>query len=480
MKKLNKELNKGMFWSFAENVSKQFIRFFIGIILARLLSPSEFGLIGMVSVLIALGLVFSDGGFSVALIRKNNCNKNDYNTVFYTNLLIASFFYLTLYISAPYISVFYEQLQLTKIIRVMGIVVILNSINIIQRTILTKNIDFKLQSKITIYTSILSGFVGISLAYLGYGVWSLVFQAIAGSFFTTLFFWSNKIWKPKLIFSRESFKKLFAFGSNILITDIINTIHQNIYYVIIGKYFSPASLGFYTRANTTVSLATNNITKTIKRVSYPVLAKIKDNDIELKTMYKRLLKYTMLIVFTLNFGLIAVAKPFIVILIGEKWLPSVPFIQILSLAGIFLPLTIYNLNGINLKGNSRLYLKLQMLNKIMSIPVIIIGLYLGIKAMLLGFAIISAIYYVINTHYASKYINYTLKEQLFDLLPFFLISSFINIIVYSINFLNLNYISIFTIQIIIIISLTFLIYNTLKISEFINLKRKLISYINKK
>lgn len=466
-----------MFWSMTENISKQGIHFVIGIVLARLLSPADYGLIGMCAVLIALGNTFVDSGFGGALIRKNNCTEKDYNTVFYANLIISVVFYLILYVTAPLISSFFKQPQLIPIIRALSLVIIIGAFNIIQRTILTKEINFKLQTKITIISSIISGGTGITMAVLGYGVWSLVFQSIIGNLLGVIFIWVYNSWRPKLIFSWKSFNALFAFGSNLLITDLINTIYNNVYYIVIGRYFSPASLGFFTRGETTVSLLTTNITNTVKRVSYPVLAKLQDDDVELKKMYRKLVKNTMLICCTLIFGLAATAEPFIVLLIGEKWLPTVPLIQLLSFAGIFLPLTTFNLNGINVKGKSKLYLKLQLTNKLMAIPVIIVGVYWGIIPMLIGFIVVAFLYYIINVHYSSKLIKYPMKEQLADLMPIFIVSGSVSLLMYGINFMGLNYWITYALQAILGLILTISIYNLIRFPEYLNMQNRIISFV---
>lgn len=466
-----------MFWSMTENISKHGLHFVIGIVLARLLSPADYGLIGMCSVLIAIGNTFVDGGFGGALIRKNNCTEKDYNTVFYANLIISVVLYFILSITAPIISSFFKQPQLIPIIRTLSLVIIIGAFNIIQRTILTKEINFKLQTKITILSSIISGGTGITMAVLGYGVWSLVFQSIIGNLLGVIFIWVYNSWRPKLIFSWKSFNALFAFGSNLLITDLINTIYNNVYYIVIGRYFSPASLGFFTRGETTVSLLTTNITNTVKRVSYPVLAKLQDDDIELKKMYRKLVKNTMLICCTLIFGLAATAEPFIVLLIGEKWLPTVPLIQLLSFAGIFLPLTTFNLNGINVKGKSKLYLKLQLTNKLMAIPVIIVGVYWGIIPMLIGFVVVAFLYYIINVHYSSKLIKYPMKEQLADLMPIFIVSGSVSLLMYGINFMGLNYWITYALQAILGLILTISIYNLIRFSEYLKMQNRIISFV---
>jgi O-antigen/teichoic acid export membrane protein len=479
MNGLNSNLKIGMAWSLTENLSKHIVHFIIGIILARLLSPSDYGLIGLCAVLLALGTTFVDGGFSGALIRKNNCSEEDYSTVFYFNLFVSIVFYALLFFTAPYVSKFFGQPQLSGIIRILGIVIVIGSLNVIQRTILTKEINFKLQTKITITSITVSGSIGIIMAFLGYGVWSLVIQALSGALLSVSLMWRYSKWRPKLIFSKKSFGNLFAFGSNLLITDLINTLYSNIYYIVIGKVYTPTNLGFFTRAETTVSLVTSNITNTVKRVSYPALAILQDEDVELKILYRKLVKNTMLISCSLVFGLAAVAESLIVILIGHKWLPSAEYIQLLCLAGVFMPLTIFNLNSINVKGHSKLYMHLQLTNKLMVIPVVLAGVFMGLRPMLIGFVIVAVIYYLINVHFSSKLIYYTISEQLKDILPIFLVSGSVSGLMFVISFIGLGYWITFLLQVTAGIMITTVLYNVIKLPEFMNLQGKVLSFLRK-
>lgn len=470
---------KGFFWSFIETFSKKGLHFVIGIILARLLTPADYGLIGICTVFIAIGSAFVEGGFGVALIRKKNCSDEDYSTVFYFNIIISLIAYTLLFIFSPYIADIFKNLQLTKIIRVLSLGLVFGSFSVIQRAILTKEVNFKVQTKSTTLALLLSGIVGICLAFLGYGVWSLVVQSLLLSLIGTLSLWYLNSWRPKLIFSKSSFKELFLFGSNLLITDIINIIYKNAYYIVIGKFFSAASLGFFTRAETTVGMLTTNLTNTVKRVSYPVLAKLQDDEDGLKVMYKKLLKNTMLIGASLIFGLAATAKPLVLLLIGEQWLPSVLYIQLLSFAGIFLPLTIFNLNAINVKGRSMLYLKLQLANKVLGIPVILVGIYYGITEMLIGFIVVAFAYYLLNAYFSSKLINYSIKEQLIDILPIFIVSGLVSFLIHKLTFMDLHFTLTFALQVLSSLVLTALLYNLLRFKEYLALQNKLLLQLKK-
>jgi O-antigen/teichoic acid export membrane protein len=292
--------------------------------------------------------------------------------VFYFNLAVSIFFYFLLFFAAEPISHFYNEPQLKLIVQVTGIGLIINAFGIVQRARLIKRIDFKLQTRITIIASIVSGIIGIIMAFRGYGVWSLVTKSLTGFVLTSFLLWLWNRWKPDFMFSLNSFKEMFSFGYKLLLSGLIDTLYRNIYLLIIGKYFSATELGFYSRADQFNSLPSSNITAIIQRVSYPVLSEIQDDIPKLKAAYQKMIKSTMLITFLLMFGLAAVAKPMIIVLIGGKWLPSVIYLQLLCFVGMFYPLHAINLNMLNVLGRSDLFLKIEMIKKILAIPVIIV------------------------------------------------------------------------------------------------------------
>ena len=425
---LRQKTLSGLKWSFADSFVNQGIQFLVGIILARLLSPSEFGLIGMITVFIAISQTFIDSGFTQALIRKNDCTQKDYSTVFYFNLLVGLVFYIILFFSAGTISNFYKEPQLLLLVRVLGINLLINAAGLIQRTILTKKINFKLQTKISIIASILSGIVAITMAYMGFGVWSLVCKTITQNILITLLLWLWNKWKPLLIFSFISFKEMFSFGSKLLLSGLIDTIYNNVYYLIIGKIFSAKELGYYTRADQFNKLPSSNLSSIIQRVSYPVLSKIQDDIVDLKKAYQKLIKSTMFVTFISMVGMAAMAKPLILTLIGTKWLPAVPYLQLLCFAGMLYPLHALNLNMLSVKGRSDLFLKLEIIKKLLAVPIITIGIFWGIKEMIVGLIINSFIEYFLDSYWSGKLVNYPVKEQVKDILPSFLLALFMGII----------------------------------------------------
>jgi len=421
---------KGIFWSFIDSFAGQGINFLVGIALARLLSPREFGLIGMLTIFIAISQSFIDSGFRNALIRKQNCSNTDYSTVFYFNLFVSIICYFILFFIAGAIGEFYHEQILADLIKVLGISLIINAFGIIHSTILTKEIDFKKQTKISLIASLFSGVIAITMAYSGFGVWSLVTLTVLRYLFTTIMFWVYTTWKPIFVFSIVSFKELFAFGSKLLVSGLINTVFENIYYLIIGKYFSAVQLGYYTRADQFRMIPSLGLSSVIGRVSYPVLSEIQNDIVLLKNAYKRIIKSTMLLSFIIMFFLAASSQNIIIVFIGSKWLPTAKFLQLLAIIGSLYPLHALNLNLLQVLGRSDLFLKLEIIKKFLAIPTILIGIYYGIEAMIFTMFFNSLIALFINGFWTGKFINYNMIEQLLDLAPTFLVTLATGVLVY--------------------------------------------------
>jgi O-antigen/teichoic acid export membrane protein len=471
---------KGLTWSFIDSFINQGFQFIVGIILARILTPKEFGLIGMLTIFIAISQSFIDSGFTQALIRKLNVTQADYSTVFYFNLVVSIICFFILYGSSGFISLFFNEPQLAILLQVLGLSLIINALSIIQKAILTKKLDFKLQTKISLISSFGSGFLAITLAYTGFGVWSLVIKTISGFFLTTLFLWLWNKWKPSLVLSMVSFKELFSFGSKLLLSGLINTIYQNAYYFIIGKYFSAIDLGYYTRADQFHQLPSANLTSVIQRVSYPVLSSIQDDKDRLKEAYKKIIKITMLFSFVLMLGMAATAKPMILTLIGDKWLPAVIYLQLLCFVGMFYPLHALNLNMLNVQGRSDLFLRLEIIKKIIAIPVILIGVFLGIKEMILAMIVNTIIAYYLNSYWSGKFIGYSFLQQIKDILPSFIIGFVVSLVLFTETlFMNIPPSGLFVLQIITGVVFTILLCELFKLSEYCYIKEILIEKLSK-
>ena len=433
MSSLKTKTLSGLLWSFIEHLSKLGLTFIIGIILARLLTPSEFGIIGMVTIFVGLSQSLVDSGFTQALIRRNNCTQADYCTVFYFNLIAGLFLYFVLYFCAPVISLFFKEPELILIIRVISFGILINAFSMVHRAILTREINFKLQTKISIISSSLSSLIAIVMAYNDYGVWSLVCKSLVGFFFTSLLLWTWNKWRPSLVFSRNSFKEMFSFGYKLMLSGLLDGLYRNVYLIVIGRFFSAADLGFYTRAEQFNNLPSQNVTGVIQRVSYPVLTKIQDDLPRLKIAYQKIIKSTMLLSFTAMIILAASAKPLILTLIGEEWLPSVVYLQLLSFIGMQYPLHAINLNMLQVQGKSDLFLRLEVVKKLFALPVIVVGINYGIKIMIVGMIIHATICLFLNTYYSGKHINYSSWQQLLDITPSFFLALVIGSILHFIG-----------------------------------------------
>ena len=426
----------GLLWSFIDNIATVGITFLVGIVLARLLTPKEFGLIGMLTIFIAISQSFIDSGFRQALIRKQNCTDSDYSTVFYFSLAISIFAYLILFLGANAIGVFFNEPDLKPLIRVLGLGLIINALAIIQSTILTKLIDFKLQAKISLISSVIAGIISIYMAYTGWGVWSLVASSIIRNSVTSILLWIWSTWTPTLVFSIQSFIELFAFGSKLLASGLIDTIYRNVYYIVIGKYFNSAELGYYTRADQFQGLPSSNLQSIIGRVSYPVLLTIQGDILRLKHAYKNIIRSTMLITFVLMLGLAATARPMVLTLIGDKWEPCIIYLQLMCFVGMFYPLHALNLNMLQIQGRSDLFLRLEIIKKILAIPVIFIAIVYGIKSMIISMIILSLIAYYLNSYWSGRLIGYSFVEQLKDIVPSLILALIISAITFTQGIFN--------------------------------------------
>ena len=414
---LKQKTVSGIFWSSTERFSVQGIQFVLQIIMARLLLPSDYGLIGMLAIFLAISQSFIDSGFSNALIRKQNRTEADFSTVFYFNIVVGLFFYFILFFASPYIAAFYNAPVLEILTKVIAINVFINSLAIVQRAKFTINVDFKTQTKASLSSIIISGIVGIGLAYRGFGVWALAVQSVLSSCINMIALWVLSRWKPQIVFSTSSFKELFSYGSKLLLSGLLDTAYKNIYTIVIGKKFSKVDLGYYTRADQFSQFPSSNITGILQRVTFPVLSSIQDDDERLRETYRKFLRLSAFVVFPLMIGLLAVADPLIRLLLTEKWAGVILLLQILCLSQMWYPIHAINLNLLQVKGRSDLFLRLEIIKKIIGVSVLCITLPLGLIAMCCGMIATSLIGLFINTYYTGKLIQVGYLEQMKDLLP---------------------------------------------------------------
>ena len=431
---LKQKALSGVFWSSMQLFGTQGISFMISVILARLLVPAEFGLIAMFGIFIGIGTALINSGLTQSLIRTENPDEEDFSTVFYFNLLGSFLIYSIIFICAPYISLFYKQPLLTDIIRIYSVIFIINAFGAIQLTRLNKRLDFKTQMKISIPSTILSGITGVSLAVLGFGVWSLVYSAIVQALAGTIQLWYWAKWKPLLAFNKNKFYHHFHYGVKLTLSGILDIIFTNAYTIIIGKFFAPAQVGYYNRADSLQMLPVSNVSSIVTKVSFPLFAAIQNDDIRLKSVYKRIMQMVIYLVAPVLILMAVLAEPLFRFVFTEKWLPAVPYFQILCVNGILYPIHSYNLQILNVKGRSDLFLKLEVIKKIIVVGVVFLSFPYGIFGLLYGSVVASILCFFINTHYSGKFINYSAWEQTKDLLPIILLSLLTGFTVFVFDF----------------------------------------------
>ena len=420
---LRKQATTGMVWTFAQQFGNQLVGFFVSLLLARLLLPEEFGLIGMIAIFVAIGNTLLNGGLTSSLIRSQDLDEDYFSTVFFFNLGASVVIYIFIFFLAPAIANFYNQEILTNLLRVYSLTFIIQALSAVQLARLTKKMDFKTQTVISIPATLIGGLLGIWLAFRGYGVWSLVLSYMTTSFLTTIQLWYYSKWVPVLVFNLSKFRNHINFGYKLTLSGLLDTIFSNLYIIIIGKYFSAAQVGYYTRAETMKQLPVINISNALNKVTYPLFSGIQDDKIRLKRVYKQIMQMVIFVIAPILILLAVLAEPTFRFLFTEKWLPAVPYFQILCVTGILYPIHAYNLNILAVKGRSDLVLKLEVLKKIIIVLTILVAIKYGIIGLLYGQVITSIIAFIINSHYTGRLIDYNALEQLKDVFPAIIIAT---------------------------------------------------------
>jgi len=470
---------KGVAWSGIDNVAQFGVSFVVSIVLARLLSPDDYGLIGIISIFTAVCNALINAGFTTALIRKKNATEDDYNTVFIINTGMSILLYVVIFFCAPLIAQFFNREELVNLTRASSVGMIIGALALVQQTILTKRIDFKSQTKITIVASISSGIIGIALALMGFGVWSLVIQHLTSQVLRTIFLWFANKWIPKFTFSKDSFHELFGFGWKMMVSYIIDTVWRELYQVVVGKFYSPATLGQYTRAKQFSSLFSSNLTSVIQRVTYPVLSNIQDNKEYMVSAYRRIIKTTMFITAISMFFLGAISEPFLYCLIGPKWHEAATYLPLICFTGSTYPLHAINLNMLQVQGRSDLFLGLEIIKKAIAIGPLCVGAFIGIMPMLYTNIIVCIISFFLNSHYSGKLLGYSSWMQLKDIAPSYGIASAVAFSVFFLKYLPITYWLTLPIQIIVGILVFFLISKNTKMEEYREITGMLQPYLKK-
>lgn len=470
---------KGTFWSAADAFLGQGVTFVVGIVLARLLSPVEYGLIGICTIFTVVLSGIVDSGFSTALIRKKEVTGNDYNTMFITNLVISILLFWGLYVSTPLISVFFERPELTDVLRVMGLILIIQALSITQITILTKRIDFKTKTKASLISAISSGAIGITMAFNGYGVWALVGQQLSKNLLYTICLWFYNKWWPSLVFSLSSFHYMWGFGWKMMASGLLNNIWGQFYSVVVGKFYSPATLGQYSRSSEYASIFSSNFTTIIQRVTYPVLSEVQDDRERLVAAYRQVIKMTMFITTVTMISLGAVAEPFLYCLIGPKWHEAASYLPLICISMSLYPLHALNLNMLQVQGRSDIFLYLEIIKKTIAIIPLCLGIFVGIYWMLIGSILIGFVSFFLNSYYSGKELNYSSWMQLRDIVPSYTMALTIAIAVFPLKYLPLSYWIILPLQIVLGVCIFFSINEMTKMEEYLEIKDIVNKAINK-
>ncbi len=435
---LKKETKKGVIWSAVQRFSTQGIQFLTTLVMARMLTPAEYGTIGMLSIFLAISSVFIDSGFVNALTRKQDRTHADICTVFYFNITISLIAFSVLFFAAPYIAAFYNMAELELVLRILGLSLILNSFSAVQATLLTINLDFKVQARINVTALIISAIIGIIMAYHGFSYWALVAQALVSCSINALLFWHHSKWRPTLIFSTKSFKEMFGFGSKLLASSLLDSVYGNLYSMVIGKIFSADVLGNYSRAESYANFPSNSLTGIMQRVTYPVLCKMQNQEEDLAHTYRKFLRLSAFIIFPLMMGLSALSYPFIILLIGEQWSVSATMLRILCFSLMWYPIHAINLNILLVKGRSDLSLRLEIIKKIIGVSILVCAIPFGIIALCYSRIVMSLLALIVNTYYTDKLINLGFLKQIRELMPTILISFTMFALILMLNCISTN------------------------------------------
>ncbi|MBT0607938.1 lipopolysaccharide biosynthesis protein [Aequorivita echinoideorum] len=428
---LRKSATSGLVWTFLDTVVARGVGIAASVLLARLLSPREFGLMGMVYIFTAVSATLVDGGLTASLIRTQQVDNRDYSTIFFTNIAVSFILYWVVFLLAPFIAAFYDEPDLIFIVRVYALIFVITSFSAVQLTIFQKKMDFKKLMLLNIPGILIGAGIGITMAYYGFGVWSIIAMQLATQAVLTIMLWIVSDWKPSFVFSTLKLKRHFEFGYKLTLSGLLNTIFDNIYNVLIGRFYATASLGHFERAKTFSLYPATILTTMVGKVSYPLMAGIQDEKERLASAYKQILQFIFFISAPLMLGLSAVGKPLILFVLGPQWEQAAVFFQILCISGMLYPIHAFNLNLLKVYGRSDWFLKVEVIKKIMIAVVVAIAFQFGIYALVWSAAIISVLALAINTYYTNLLINYNLWQQFRDVWVILLLGIVMFLIMYA-------------------------------------------------
>lgn len=469
----------GVGWSAADAFLGQGVTFIVGLVLARLLTPEEYGLIGIVTIFTTVMQGIVDSGFSNALIRKLSVTEDDYCTLFYFNLVVSVVLFGLFYFSAPSIARFFDRPELLSLCRVMGLLLIFQSISIVQYTILSRNIDFKTKTKASVISAAISGIIGIVMAFSGYGVWSLVAQLLSRQLAYSLCLWFFNKWWPKLKFSFASLQYMWSFGWKLLLSGLLNNIWSELYKTVVGKFYSPSTLGQYTRSKEYAGIFSSNITNIVQRVSFPVLSQVQEDKERMVRAYRRVIKSTMFITAICMIFLGAVSEPLIYCLIGPQWNMAASFLPLICVSLSLYPLHAINLNMLQVQGRTDIFLYLEIIKKIIAVGPVCLGIFVNVYYMLVGSIVVGVIAFFINSYYTGRSLGYSSWQQLKDVTSSYMIALIIAVSVYFLKYIPISYWIILPLQCVVGVGVFFLVCETLKLSEYIEIKGIVVNFCKK-
>lgn len=469
----------GVGWSAADAFLGYGVTFLVGLVLARLLTPAEYGLIGIVTIFTTVLAGIVDSGFSNSIIRKKDATDNDYNTMFITNMVMSLLLYVILFLCAPLIASFFQRPELVSLVRVMGLILVLQALSLVQYTILTKRIDFKTKTKASFIAAIVSGVIGIVMAFAGFGVWALVGQQLSNKLIFSICLWIMNKWWPSFRFDNGSFRYMWSFGWKIMLSGLLNNIWGQLYQVVVGKFYSPATLGQYSKSKEYAALFSSNITAVVQRVTFPVLADVQDDAERMVAAYRRIIKTTMFVTVVIMLSMGAVAEPFIYCLIGPQWHQAAIFLPLICISMSFHPLHAINLNMLQVQGRSDVFLILEIVKKVIAIGPICLGIFVNIYWMLVGSIVFGIICFFLNSYYTGKKLGYSSWMQLKDVVPSYGLAFLIAVCVYFFKYLPMSYWIILPIQICVGAAVFFLVCEKTQMEEYVEVKGIAKQYLSK-
>lgn len=439
---------KSFFWKLLERFSVQGLSLCITLVLARILSPSDYGTVAIITVFVNLANVIIDGGLNTALIQKKDTDSLDYSTIFFSSILLSIVLYALLYVTSSWIAEFYDIPELVDMIRILGVILVFEAVNSIQRAYVSKMMLFRKLFYSSFFALLVSGSLGIYMALNDYGVWALISQQMTCVLVTIIIMWFTIKWRPILAFSFERFKKLFDYGWKIFGLNFITTLYLNIRSLIIGKFYSPADLAFFERGHTLSSMVVQNINTSLQTILFPVLSNSQNDKVRIKSLVRRSTGMTCLLIFPALIGLISIAKPLVLLILTEKWLPAVAYIQIYSIAYMLFPVQVANMEAIKAMGYSGISLKLEIIKKVIETTILIISVFMGVIAIVWGVVFFNFVCLFINLYPSKKYLDYGVFEQVKDIIPTFLCAIMMGFSIYWIQYLPIHLLLILMLQMI--------------------------------